>query len=788
MFFSVARLRLSIASALIVFSSLSRAHQDVLFTSSVSYCAPPEEILVQQLDLIYFKANNSISFNVSAASVLSDVNVTANIYLNIYGMQPVNETIDLCKLFGGIICPLPQYNFTGADSLTLPSSLSITSHLPGIAYVIPDLEAFMQLTLIEVGTNNVKACVQATISNGWSMRQYAVEWATAAIAFLALALALWQSVTTGALALAPIRLLDLLGLYQTIAISGLLGLDYPSAYTAFALNFSWALGLFAQSATSPMQTSINNMRRLTGGNSDDASSAGATQFVNRKLSPYNIPQGGASSTSSLSSISLAKIAAEMPTNVTGSYTLLRSPVENATSLISDGGVAVVTAQSSNVLQAGIPIYVNSIGIATADAFMTIFLVGLIYLAVVLAALALGFALYHGARRTAWGQRNLPKLPGLEAGYLPFAHAWGLRAALVAVIPILVFTFYQWTLKDSWLSDLLSVFTLIAIMAFVLPAFYLTLRPHLPRVLARTANATVPASISLSPLTAPFLSERIYYLIPLLLSVVVKALVTAFGHAHGFAQSIIITVIDGFLLLSLCVLKPHRTRHADVLHGYLAIVRFVCSGLLIAFAESIQLMAIPRTAIGIVVAVIFAIAVIVMFFNILVNMGLWKLVKFVVCCGRRSRRTGDHSLSSNPNDSDSAILEKVNGEHDPEKQGHDANTTPGSSQFHLIRPGNPTPPATDVGSHHTPTSAGSHYPSIVSTNTASTTLGDPLPRRWSFQHSRPPSTSEASPSAGSFASSPPTPVSRLPSQRHSRNPSSSAPAPIEERYSHEQIPV
>lgn len=88
MFFSVARLRLSIASALIVFSSLSRAHQDVLckslsyssmatahdpfmaVTSSVSYCAPPEEILVQQLDLIYFKANNSISFNVSAASVV----------------------------------------------------------------------------------------------------------------------------------------------------------------------------------------------------------------------------------------------------------------------------------------------------------------------------------------------------------------------------------------------------------------------------------------------------------------------------------------------------------------------------------------------------------------------------------------------------------------------------------------------------------------------------------------------------------------------------------------------
>ena len=40
-------------------------------TSSVSYCEPPETLLVQQLDVVYFASNQSVFFNISAASVVS---------------------------------------------------------------------------------------------------------------------------------------------------------------------------------------------------------------------------------------------------------------------------------------------------------------------------------------------------------------------------------------------------------------------------------------------------------------------------------------------------------------------------------------------------------------------------------------------------------------------------------------------------------------------------------------------------------------------------------------------
>ena len=48
----------------------SAAADGVLFTSSVTYCNPPESLLVQQFDIKYFNSNQSIFFNVSAASAV----------------------------------------------------------------------------------------------------------------------------------------------------------------------------------------------------------------------------------------------------------------------------------------------------------------------------------------------------------------------------------------------------------------------------------------------------------------------------------------------------------------------------------------------------------------------------------------------------------------------------------------------------------------------------------------------------------------------------------------------
>lgn len=356
-----------------------------------------------------------------------NVNVTANLLLNVYGMNPVNFTIDLCSVLSGALCPLPTYNFTGADSLSLPDSLGVKDKIPGIAFKIPDLEGFAQLTLTEIGTGDVKACVQATLSNGWSMHQPAVEWVTAIFALAAFVSAALHSVFPDSLV--PFRFLDLFYLYQAIASSAFLNINYPSLYRAFTLNFAWATGLVSTSSSSSLQSSIDNMRHLTGGRLADSTSSSAVGFVNRKLSPYNQHTNLA-----VSSLTLIRRGASELGNILTAFSntnlrvtqLARPEFSNIRTNLAmqpavQGEVQTVTADSSNVLEAGIPIYANSIHIGTANAFMTSFIVCLIVLVIAFGLLACGYVIAVAIRRTRARK-------GKEAGfdYFSFVQAWLLR--------------------------------------------------------------------------------------------------------------------------------------------------------------------------------------------------------------------------------------------------------------------------------------------------------------------------------------------------------------------------
>jgi hypothetical protein len=70
-------------------------------------------------------------------------------------------------------------------------------------------------------------------------------------------------------------------LYQSIASSSFLSLNYPSVYRAFSLNFAsaWSYNI---------TNSIERMCHLTGGHLADATEGSAVGFVKRKLSsPYH---------------------------------------------------------------------------------------------------------------------------------------------------------------------------------------------------------------------------------------------------------------------------------------------------------------------------------------------------------------------------------------------------------------------------------------------------------------------------------------------------------------------
>ncbi|KDR75069.1 hypothetical protein GALMADRAFT_140619 [Galerina marginata CBS 339.88] len=746
------------------------AIEDILFTSSVTYCNPPETLLIQRFELAYFPANTSVSFNVSAASVQANVNVTANLFLNVYGMNPINVTLDLCGILKGALCPLPMYNFTGADSLTLPSSLSVLNKIPKIAYKIPDLEGFAQLTLTEVKTGTVKACVQATLSNGRSAHQPAVEWTTGGVTLAALLFAAWQSIYSPE-AILPFRLLELMYLFQSIASSSFLNLNYPSVYRAFALNFAWAMGLLSSGPESSLQNSINRMRHLTGGNLADAIDSSAVGLVNRKLSPYNSPSSSFVIGTSFGSILSSR---DLDSGFTGN--LSRLVIANSTphtalsaqsrDTIVNGNVQTVTAASSNVLQAGIPIYVNTKHIATANAFMTVFLVGLCLLAIALAVFALGYGVMFLLERRQTRRHN--NRAAINFDYPSFAMSWLLRLALVAAFPLLIFIFYQWTLKDSWLSIFISVLTLIAITCSMAYPSFITLRfarRETPQDLY-AENSQILSQFG--PLYAQYRSPRYYFFVPLLVAFFLRAIFISFAKSSAEAQIALLIMVELGLVLAHFVLKPAKTRGGDVFGTYLAIMRLVSTSLMVAFIQKVEVKAIPRVVIGIVIALVWSVAVVIVIGNL-----AWHAFSAILSRVRSRKETS--SISGSGVGSEGSMMEKgvrrtQNGSTRSDLVEKDASRA-ARSEYSLrrddsiggegsieevarARPLNPTPehnipldpylltpyPISPTGT----TVSTMDPPSLYSRDSGTMTVGSLLPRRWSFSLSQP-----GSPAGSSF---------------------------------------
>ncbi|KZV68553.1 TRP-domain-containing protein [Peniophora sp. CONT] len=653
---SVAWLRRPTLALLAVLASvpLCTAHIDSLSTSSVSYCAPPESILIQQFDVTYFRNNNSVAFNISAASVQTNVSVRANLALDDYGSSPVNVTLDLCSLLDSVLCPLPLYNFVGYDVIPLPDSIDLSSLIPPIAYVIPDFEAVAQLSLYDVDTGELKACIQATLTNGWSMHQPAVVAATAALAGASFLNAFVQSLILPAFAtLAPARFLDLVSLYQLVAASALLNLNYPVVYRAFALNFSWAFGLFGMKPTSGFEKSIDRMRNLTGGTVSQDAVGGATALVNRVLSPYNLVPTESSSSDSNPTMLRRDTDPLTDLFVRGANALARHVRESLTKRDdSDVSVAAVTPGSSNTLQAGIPIFAESINIATGNAFTTAFLIALILLAISLGVLALASGIvFLLARRDgkvgAWARAQWDHQQS-------WSKAWLLRVALLCMLPLLTLGLYQWTLADSWLADLLAAITTIVLFPGLAYAAFLVIRHR--RAFAES-NTVGPLDVipSLSPLYAQYTPRRYYAFLPGLVAVLLRSLFTAFAPRAPAAQIGLILATETLLFIATVVLRPNRTKRADAVSIYLCVTRLACTAASVIFLTNLGIKPIPRVAVGIVCAVIWSLAVVVLFFNLLCNIGLgalWRRWRHGTAFGSTS------SASSEPQTRSTSLDEKL----------------------------------------------------------------------------------------------------------------------------------
>ena len=323
---------------------------------------------------------------------------------------------------------------------------------------------------------------------------------------------------------------------------------------------------------------------------------------------------------------------------------------------------------------------------------------------------------------------------------------------MATFPLLIFIFYQWTLKDSWLSILLSVLTLLVITVLVAYPAFQTLqvvrRESSSSSLYREAHNGLHLSRN-GPLYAQYRPSRYFFFLILLAGFFLRAILIAFAQASGDIQLALMIVVELLFVATHLALKPFKTKGGDVFLTYLAISRLVCTALMIAFLERLNVKPIPRVVIGIVIAVIFSVSIIVVVLNLVLH----------VVGGLLKRKRGN--LASSAGSSDESVSEKGNGEvnskmpSDLEKVMSPDDVSYGDSldqQDDRIvdeavreRPLNPTPnqstilpyiensyPISPTGT----TVSSMDPPTLNSRDSGTITIGSLLPRRWSFSFSQP----------------------------------------------------
>lgn len=322
---------------------------------------------------------------------------------------------------------------------------------------------------------------------------------------------------------------------------------------------------------------------------------------------------------------------------------------------------------------------------------------------------------------------------------------------MATFPLLIFIFYQWTLKDSWLSILLSVLTLLAIAGLVAyPAF------HTLRVVRRESSPSslyAHNGLHLSrngPLYAQYRPSRYFFFLALLAGFFLRAILIAFAQASGDVQLALMIVVDFLLVAAHLALKPFKTKGGDVFLTYLAVTRFVCTALMIAFLETLNVKPIPRVVIGIVIAVIFSVSIIVVILNLVLHTvgGLLRRKRGNLAS---SASSSDGSVSEKgskmPSDLEKHMSPEVSSEDSLDHQDDDDDRIPADEAVRE-RPLNPTPnqstipilpfiednpyPISPTGT----TVSTMDPPTLNSCDSGTITIGSLLPRRWSFSFSRP----------------------------------------------------
>ncbi|KAF2478031.1 TRP-domain-containing protein [Lindgomyces ingoldianus] len=572
---------------------------DVLKTDGFSSCASNSDIKVNRLDIEFDKSTKKITFDVAGSSS-KEQKVMATLVVNAYGKEVYRNKFNPCDENTKVpdLCPVPSGNFAAKGTQSIPDSY--ISQIPSIAFNVPDLDSQATLELTAVDGGQQLACITSQVNNGKSLSVPGVSYAAAGIAGAALVVSGLSALASAGHAGAPTHsptFTEVMGWFQSMALNGMMSVQYPGVYSSFSKNFGFSTGLIYWEG---MQTSIDGFRNKTGGNLTEDSVKYLKTATLVHTNPGNITKRG------LDTVFLWG-RDELQTQVNGT--------QNST-----GGDDKVQHAVK-----GIQGYVEELSIPDGNTFMTVLLI----FAIVIAAITVGILLFKVILETWALFGSFPKrLTSFRKRYW-----WLLAKTITNLILVLygiwtLYCVYQFKNGDSWAAKLLAGITLVAFTAIL--AFFtwkIWSIAHKFQRMEGDASALYDNKEVWRKYSIFYENYKKSYwwiFVPAIVYMFAKGCVIAGADGHGLAQAAGQLIVESLLLILLLWVRPFSLKSGNWINIVIQVVRVLSVVCILVFVEELGVAQTTKTITGLVLVVMQAVLTGLLAILIAVN-------ALIICC-------------------------------------------------------------------------------------------------------------------------------------------------------------
>ncbi|KAL2862849.1 transient receptor potential ion channel family protein [Aspergillus lucknowensis] len=561
-------------------------------SNALNLCQDSTNFTATYFHVQYTPNNNSLLIGFDGVSAISGY-VEATLILDAYGYTVFRQTFNPCDMDLEGLCPM---NTGPIDVRDIPFEVAddLNEHIPGIAYTVPDLDASLRVYINSTTTHESITCLEASLSNGKTVYQKGVGWATAIIAGLGMTA---SAITSGlghsnTAAHVAANALSLFGFMQSQAMIGMTAVHMPPIVQSWTQNFQWSMGIIR------------------------------VGFLQDICTWYQRSTGGTASTllSELSTVSvevLKRRKRSLDTVVSAASGIVGRSVEV---LSKRAGTESERATSESKEVRGIERVGFIAGIEETNIFLTGFIFFVVFVALVMLLVVLFKA---GCELLAkHGKMKSDKFQDFRNGWRIVARGILFRLTLIGFPQMCVLCLWEFTRNDSPAEVVLAVVMLLSLLAALGWASFKVISLA-KRSIALHKN---PAYILYSDPTClnkwgflyvQYRATAYYFVIPVLGYLFVKGMFIGLAQPAYVVQTVAYVIIEAAMLIAVSVLRPWMDKKTNIYNISIAAVNFLNAIFLLFFSNVFNQPGLVTGVMGVVFFVINAAAALVLLILVLI---------------------------------------------------------------------------------------------------------------------------------------------------------------------------